>query len=83
MAEAIHFFLEIFFFHCGINYISAMFAGGELGRTFYGLVGGGVGGIKPQAPPAGNIAIPSFYSVTLEYSPQGADPPPSTHSDGR
>ncbi len=47
-----------------------MLVGGELGRTFYGLVGGGVGGIVPQAPPAGNIAIP-FYSGTT-----GCRPPP-------
>jgi hypothetical protein len=53
-----------------------MFAGGDLGRTFYGLVGGGVGGIVPQAPPEGNIVIPSFYPGILEYSPQGAAPPP-------
>lgn len=36
--------------------------GGELGRTFYGLVGGGVGGIAPQAPPPGGRIITTTRS---------------------
>ena len=35
------------------------YAGAELGRTFYGLVGAGVGGISHQAPPAGTRYQPT------------------------
>lgn len=36
--------------------------GAELGRTFYGLVGAGVGGISHQAPPAGERIITTTRS---------------------